>query len=82
MFDCLLYFFNSHLLNIFSRADYADDEYIQELIIWENPRLFDSSPFQFTDAENLALLNLPRKECMSSGTSRNSGLGSNPTSLT
>ncbi|KAJ7881388.1 SHQ1 protein-domain-containing protein [Mycena olivaceomarginata] len=43
-------------------ADYADDEYIQELIIWENPRLFDSSPFQFTDAENLALLNLPRKE--------------------
>ncbi|KAF8205956.1 SHQ1-domain-containing protein [Mycena galopus ATCC 62051] len=43
-------------------ADYADDEYIQELILWQNPRVVDSGPFQFTEAENLALLNLPRKE--------------------
>ncbi|KAJ6480262.1 SHQ1 protein-domain-containing protein [Mycena sanguinolenta] len=43
-------------------ADYADDEYIQELILWQNPRVATSDPFQFTEAENLALLNLPRKE--------------------
>ncbi|KAJ7240381.1 SHQ1-domain-containing protein [Mycena haematopus] len=43
-------------------ADYADDEYIQELMLWQNPRVVESGPLQFTDAENLALLNLPRKE--------------------
>ncbi|KAJ7653072.1 SHQ1 protein-domain-containing protein [Mycena polygramma] len=43
-------------------ADYADDEYIQDLILWKNPRVVDSRPFQFTEEENLALLNLPRKE--------------------
>ncbi|KAF7368746.1 SHQ1-domain-containing protein [Mycena venus] len=43
-------------------ADYADDEYIQELILWKNPRVVDNGPFQFTVNENLALLNLPRKE--------------------
>ncbi|KAJ6551864.1 SHQ1-domain-containing protein [Mycena capillaripes] len=43
-------------------ADFADDEYIQELVFWKNPRIVDSGPFQFTEEENLALLNLPRKE--------------------
>ncbi|KAJ6590877.1 SHQ1-domain-containing protein [Mycena sp. CBHHK59/15] len=43
-------------------ADYADDEYIQELLLWENPHLVSAEPFQFTESENLALLNLPRKE--------------------
>ncbi|KAJ7732690.1 SHQ1 protein-domain-containing protein [Mycena metata] len=43
-------------------ADFADDEYIRELIYWKNPRVLDSAPFQFTEEENLALLNLPRKE--------------------
>ncbi|KAF7378058.1 Protein shq1 [Mycena sanguinolenta] len=43
-------------------ADYADDEYIQELILWQNPRVVTSDAFQFTEAENLTLLNLPRKE--------------------
>ncbi|KAJ7202088.1 SHQ1-domain-containing protein [Mycena pura] len=43
-------------------ADYADDEYIQELILWENPHVAASGPIEFTDQEKLALLNLPRKE--------------------
>ncbi|KAJ7708286.1 SHQ1 protein-domain-containing protein [Mycena rosella] len=43
-------------------ADYADDEYIQELLLWRNPHVAAPGPFQFTEAENLALLNLPRKE--------------------
>ncbi|KAJ7143801.1 SHQ1-domain-containing protein [Mycena epipterygia] len=43
-------------------ADYADDEYIQEIILWKNPHAAASGPFQFTEDENLALLNLPRKE--------------------
>ncbi|KAJ7075944.1 SHQ1 protein-domain-containing protein [Mycena belliarum] len=45
-------------------ADYADDEYIQELVLWENqenPHV-TTGPFQFTEDENLALLTLPRKE--------------------
>ncbi|KAK7052551.1 SHQ1-domain-containing protein [Favolaschia claudopus] len=43
-------------------ADFADDEYIQELLLWENPSATDSSPFEFTEEEKLTLLNLPRKE--------------------
>jgi hypothetical protein len=45
------------------RADYVDDDYIQELIAWRNPNTVPTVPFQFTEAENLAILNLPRKEC-------------------
>jgi protein SHQ1 len=63
----VLSFLQSHLTSA-PRADYADDEYIRELILWKNPRVADSAPFQFTDEENLALLNLPRKECMLSST--------------
>ncbi|KAJ7171180.1 SHQ1 protein-domain-containing protein [Mycena filopes] len=43
-------------------ADFADDEYIQDHILWKNPRVVDSVPFQFSEQENLALLDLPRKE--------------------
>ncbi|KAJ7252451.1 SHQ1 protein-domain-containing protein [Mycena rebaudengoi] len=43
-------------------ADYVDDDYIQELIAWRNPNTVPTVPFQFTEAENLAILNLPRKE--------------------
>ncbi|KAJ7111162.1 SHQ1 protein-domain-containing protein [Mycena crocata] len=43
-------------------ADYADDEYINELIMWRNPHVMAAGPFQFTEEENLSLLNLPRKE--------------------
>ncbi|KAI0670569.1 SHQ1-domain-containing protein [Trametes maxima] len=43
-------------------ADYADDEYIQELIAWPNPCAASSEGFQYTEKENLAMLRLPRKE--------------------
>ncbi|KAI0361895.1 SHQ1-domain-containing protein [Trametes cingulata] len=43
-------------------ADYADDEYIQELIAWPNPHLTSSDAFQYTEEENLTMLRLPRKE--------------------
>ncbi|KAJ7606617.1 SHQ1 protein-domain-containing protein [Roridomyces roridus] len=46
-------------------ADYADDEYIQELISWVNPRIVSDGPFAFTEEENLTLLNLPRREYLS-----------------
>ncbi|KAJ7474834.1 SHQ1-domain-containing protein [Mycena latifolia] len=48
-------------------ADYADDEYIQELLLWTNPHVAATAPFQFTDDENLTLLNLPRKEYLIDG---------------
>jgi protein SHQ1 len=51
------------ILNTMSRADYADDEYIKELLHWKNPIIYDSGEIVFTDAENLTMLRLPRKEC-------------------
>ncbi|KAK7050384.1 protein shq1 [Favolaschia claudopus] len=54
--------FMTPIIHFFGRADYADDEYIQELLLWENPSVTDNSPFQFTEKEKLTLLNLPRKE--------------------
>ena len=59
--SALLHFVN-HMLTA-SRADYADDEYIQELIHWTHPFSDLPSDFQFTEQENLAMLKLPRKEC-------------------
>jgi protein SHQ1 len=47
------------------RADYADDEYIKELIQWVHPHLSaTTTTFAYTEAENAAMLRLPRKECM------------------
>ncbi|EIW60559.1 SHQ1-domain-containing protein [Trametes versicolor FP-101664 SS1] len=43
-------------------ADYADDEYIRELIAWPNPLTTSTEEFQYTDQENLVMLRLPRKE--------------------
>ncbi|THU99343.1 SHQ1-domain-containing protein [Dendrothele bispora CBS 962.96] len=43
-------------------ADFADDEYIQELISWKHPHVVSSESFQYTEKENMAMLNLPRKE--------------------
>ncbi|KAG1756449.1 SHQ1 protein-domain-containing protein [Suillus paluster] len=43
-------------------ADYVDDEYIQELLAWEDPELADSAQCIFTESENMTMLNLPRKE--------------------
>ncbi|KAI0637170.1 SHQ1-domain-containing protein [Trametes polyzona] len=43
-------------------ADYADDEYIQELIAWPNPHSTATEAFEYTEQENLVMLRLPRKE--------------------
>ncbi|KAJ4001400.1 SHQ1 protein-domain-containing protein [Lentinula boryana] len=47
-------------------ADFADDEYIRELILWNHPYLSDSGT-TFTEKENLTMLNLPRKEYIPTG---------------
>jgi protein SHQ1 len=46
-----------------SRADYADDEYIQELIDWVPPYVALAEHVQYTDEETETMLRLPRKEC-------------------
>ncbi|KIM65318.1 hypothetical protein SCLCIDRAFT_113206 [Scleroderma citrinum Foug A] len=43
-------------------ADYADDEYIQELIAWQDPDLTNTAEVIYTEVENMAMLRLPRKE--------------------
>ncbi|KAG6831306.1 hypothetical protein H0H92_011513 [Tricholoma furcatifolium] len=43
-------------------ADYADDEYIRELLTWKHPHTDHSESFQYTEEENAAMLRLPRKE--------------------
>ncbi|KAH7912143.1 SHQ1 protein-domain-containing protein [Hygrophoropsis aurantiaca] len=43
-------------------ADFADDEYIQELLHWKDPDTADDADHTFTEDENMTMLNLPRKE--------------------
>ncbi|KAH7877617.1 SHQ1-domain-containing protein [Lentinula edodes] len=43
-------------------ADFAEHEYIQELILWTHPHLSDNGTFTYTEKENATMLNLPRKE--------------------
>lgn len=43
-------------------ADYAEDEYIQELINWHNPDLTYAAELVITEDEKMAMLRLPRKE--------------------
>ncbi|KAG1754427.1 SHQ1 protein-domain-containing protein [Suillus lakei] len=43
-------------------ADYVDDEYIEELLAWEDPELAVDAECLFTEKENMTMLNLPRKE--------------------
>lgn len=50
------------------RADFAEDDYIRELISYKFPSespCSDSptSSVEFTEEENMAMLQLPRKEC-------------------
>ena len=64
---CLFVFFSTTIFSYFriiSRADYADDEYIQELIRWVHPHAEAHGDFQYTEEENSTMLRLPRKECM------------------
>ncbi|THH33920.1 hypothetical protein EUX98_g349 [Antrodiella citrinella] len=43
-------------------ADFADDEYIKDLIAWEHPFVSLDGEVVYTEEENLAMLRLPRKE--------------------
>lgn len=56
-----------HYLSCFIRADFADNEQIEELLAWTHPHLESPSAAPssvvFTEAENAAMLRLPRKEC-------------------
>ncbi|TEB36312.1 SHQ1-domain-containing protein [Coprinellus micaceus] len=43
-------------------ADFADDEYIQDLLKWNHPYIAAQDPYEYTESENLEILRLPRKE--------------------
>ncbi|KAI0255359.1 SHQ1 protein-domain-containing protein [Lactifluus subvellereus] len=47
-------------------ADFADAEQIEELLAWTHPHLESAAPVIFTEAENAAMLRLPRKEYLAS----------------
>jgi len=51
--------------NYFSSADFMDDEYIRELLQWTHPHIANKESVQYTEEENLQLLSLPKKECLS-----------------
>lgn len=51
------------MFDVSLRADFADDEYIQELIHWTHPHTEVQTDFQYTEQENFTMLRLPRKEC-------------------
>ena len=46
------------------RADYADDNYIQELLTWQHPHITNQGDWHYSEDETLMMLRLPRKECM------------------
>ncbi len=48
---------------VLRRADFADDEYIRELVSWSHPHATSTDEFQYTEKENAVMLRLPRKEC-------------------
>jgi len=59
----------SHLSIHLNRADYADNEQIEQLLAWTHPHLESpstTSTIIFTEAENAAMLRLPRKEYLAS----------------
>jgi len=49
-------------------ADYADDEHIRDLLIWQHPYVTDAGEFQYTEEEKMAMLRLPRKEYLVTNT--------------
>lgn len=53
-------------VNIMNRADFMDDEYIQDLLEWVHPYISNQSVIEYTEKENMEMLRLPRKECKSS----------------
>lgn len=46
-----------------NRADFSDDEEVQDIIAWKNVTLVP--PATFTEGEKVAMLRLPRRECAS-----------------
>lgn len=57
---------NSYSLPDLFSADFMDDEYIEELLTWKHPHILASSEdFEYSEKENMEILRLPRKECMS-----------------
>jgi hypothetical protein len=42
-----------------------DDDYIEELLRWVHPHIANAEPIQYTEKEELQLLSLPKKECLS-----------------
>jgi protein SHQ1 len=58
-----VFYKRGHLAHLHSRADYMDDETILELTKWAHP-YYKADQQELTEAENLMLLRLPRKECM------------------
>lgn len=63
-------FIASSIIHPIIRADFADNEQVEELLAWTHPLLKSSSSAApspnaviFTEAEKLAMLRLPRKEC-------------------
>ncbi|GLB35367.1 putative SHQ1 protein [Lyophyllum shimeji] len=49
-------------------ADFADDEYIRELLTWTHPHTDHIENFQYTEEENAVMLRLPRKEYLATPT--------------
>lgn len=68
VFSCLICSDYSEATTLVIRADYVDDEHIQELLAFKpppdcpwSPALPD--PMVFTEQENVEMLKLPKKEC-------------------
>ncbi|KAG5647129.1 hypothetical protein DXG03_001084 [Asterophora parasitica] len=49
-------------------ADFADDEYIRDLLTWRHPHAQRVDDFQYSEEENATILRLPRKEYLPSST--------------
>lgn len=46
------------------RADFINDEEIQDIIRWQHPYTPKASPsHEFTEQQKVTILRLPRKEC-------------------
>jgi protein SHQ1 len=46
-----------------TRADFMDDEYIQDLLEWSHPYISNRNVIEYTEKEIMEMLRLPRKEC-------------------
>jgi len=51
------------LSDVLRRADFIDDDEIQEYIQWIHPHISHDDPVEYTEKEKAEMLRLPRKEC-------------------